>query len=158
MLADVYGTQSVKYSGVAHFSYHVADDYDLQAVRALLERAAASLTAFTVPVRGFGIVTGGVWLNLTRTPVLSEIHASLWADAAAAGTGVEMRYHPGSWFPHVTLAQHDAILDEASVLASTFRAGKVPGEVCVDNLSVIEETATGHVIVFRVPLQRESET
>ncbi len=157
LLSATYGADSVKYSNVPHLSYHVADEYDVNAVRSLLERVAAQSAAFTVPTLGLGFVERVVFLNLARTPMLSEIHRSLWNDATKLGTNAVMRYHPDAWFPHVTLAEHDTILDHAGVLASAFRDSKVPHEVWISNLALIEETASGHEVVFQVQLPVEPE-
>lgn len=147
-----FGRQAVNGSQVPHTTYQAADGYDLDAVRALLERTAAAMRAFEAPSPGIGFVSRVAWLNLTLTPALGALHEALWDGATAAGSGVVTRYGRETWFPHVTLGEHEPAVEIASALAPVIARGGLPETVMIDNLSVIEETAGGHEVVMRVPL------
>ena len=84
-LASRYGADAVAGFNMPHFSYHIADDYDLEPAKALLDRVAASTPAFEVQTAGLGVLVHPgplVFINVVRTPALSAVHAALWDEAA----------------------------------------------------------------------------
>lgn len=156
-----YGEAALAGFSLPHMTYHVADDYDLDALRALLERLAAAQPVFSAPMRTLAALvgeqdTGGVVTSLapTRTPQLSALHAALWEPASALGTNVVAHYAPEGWAPHVSLAYDPRILEAAPRIVAAMRAGQLPTTLEVDNLSVIEEQPYGHDRVIEVPLAR----
>jgi hypothetical protein len=153
-----YGDAALEGFSLPHMTYHVADDYDLDGVRALLERLAEAYPAFTAPMRMIGALVGeaGMVTSLvpTRTPQLSALHEALWAPASELGTNVIDRYAADGWTPHVSLAYEPAILGAAPRIAEAMRGGRLPTTLEVDNLSVIEEQPYGHDRVIEVPLRR----
>ncbi len=155
-LAASCGADTVGGFNLPHFSYHVADDYNRESVRALLERLASLTEQFTVPAAGLAFNTGPntiLYINMVRTPPLSTLHDAIWDDATTAGTGVEMRYHRDVWLPHVTLSYAPSVLGVLPHLAGILREGKLPRKIPINNLALIEETGTGHEIRIRVTLQ-----
>ncbi len=154
-LAAAYGADAVADMSIPHLSYHVADEYDRAAVRTLLERLAESTQQFVVPAAGVGFVSATTlvaWVNLVRTPALSRLHRALWDEATAAGTNVVTRYEHDRWFPHVTLGDREALREALSELASALRDGRLPSAIPISNLSLIEETPTGHDLVLEMRL------
>ncbi len=153
---EQFGEQAVQGMSVPHVSYHVADDYDLDAVRALFEGLATHTRAFEVRAAGVAFIAGAngdvVWINVARSPAMNDLHEALWDGATAAGADVEMRYESTTWFPHVTLTYQAQVLEDAPELASAMRDGRLPRAIVVDNLALIEETDEGHDVVLRVPL------
>ena len=153
---EQFGDRAVQGMSVPHVSYHVASDYDLDAVRTLFEGLAAHTRAFEVRAAGVAFIAGAdgdvVWINVARSPAMNELHEALWDGATAAGTDVEMRYESTTWFPHVTLTYQAQVLENAPALASAMRDGRLPRAIVVDNLALIEETDEGHDVVLRVPL------
>ena len=151
-----YGDAALEGFSLPHMTYHVADDYDLDRLRAVLDSLAAAQPAFTVPMHTVGALVGeqGMVTSLvpTRTPQLSALHAALWGPASAVCTGLVERYGPDSWAPHVSLAYEPRILEAAPRIAEAMRAGRLPTTLEVDNLSVIEEQPYGHDRVIEVPL------
>lgn len=151
------GPEAIAEMTTPHMTYHVADAYDLDAIRRLFERTAEDVCSFEVATPGIGIVAradGGVtWLNVTRTPGLSQLHEVLWDASCAASIGrVYERYTAATWTPHVTLSYAPGVQDAAALLVGTMRAEGLPRSVPIDNLAIIEDTGAGHRLTLRVPL------
>ena len=155
-LSARYGADAVKGLSIPHLTYQAADDYDKELVEALLERVAANTQEFTAPAAGLGVIHRDstlLFINLVRTPALSALHEDLWDDATAAGSGVVPFYSHGLWFPHVTLADQPSLLDKVPDIAAALGAGRLPRDIPINNLALIEETRTGHELRFRVSLR-----
>ena len=154
-LAAAQGPEVTRGHSLPHLTYHVADEYDREAVRALLERLASTTPAFSVRAAGLGFVAREhfvVWLNAVRSPPLTALHEALWDEATAAGTGVYERYGRDTWFPHTTLGDGDLMREALPQLERALHEGRLPETIAVDNLALIEEVASGHELVFRFPL------
>ena len=155
-LAASYGKGAVQGHNRPHLTYHAADDYDKKRVRALLERLAAATPAFAVPTVGLGYLHGAngiAFINAVRTPRLSQLHEALWPEATAGGQGVVGYYQTERWFPHVTLGDQPALLEALPRHAGVLGEAVLRVEMAIDNLALIEETAEGHDLEFRVSLR-----
>ena len=155
-LAETHGAGAIAGFNIPHLSYHVAEQYDLAAVRRLVEETAQHSKAFDVPTVGIGFIASPypiTFINLTRTPALSRVHKGLWQDASQAATGVIERYHTDVWFPHVTLSDTPELLGALPFMArELFSESGALAKVSISNLSVVEELEHGHELRLRVPL------
>ena len=109
-LDNAFGLRGIYITPFPHFSYHVAEHYEIDQVGPLLERFAASQAGFTVKTAGLGIFTGErpvVYITVVRSPELTRFHQALWQEIGDAGAGVLDYYHPEGWMPHITLANGD---------------------------------------------------
>ena len=152
-LGREHGPESVKGLNVPHLSYHVAEAYDLDAASAVLTRLASTTDPFSIPTSGLGFISAPytvTWINLTRTPALSNLHQLLWDEVGPAASGTVRRYHPERWFPHVTLSDTPVLLGEAQRLSHALLEGDRFRAIPMNNLAVVEEMESGHEVRFRV--------
>ena len=150
------GSECVEGFSLPHFTYHVADDYDMASVERMLEKLASNTQEFDVPCGGLAVHPGNeciVYINMVRSPALTGLQDALWDEATEAGINVEMRYHRDEWLPHVTVAYDPKVTSALPQLAAAFEKGEMPDNIPANNLAVIEEVSTGHEIRFRVGLQ-----
>ena len=80
-----------------HFSYHVAQDYDLDKTESVLERITSNITTFKVRTSGLGIFTGASpvqYLPVVRSLELTQLHQELWEQISTASSGIVEYYHP----------------------------------------------------------------
>ncbi|MEO5930865.1 MAG: 2'-5' RNA ligase family protein, partial [Candidatus Kapaibacterium sp.] len=104
---DVGGT-GVATTPFPHFSYQIAERYEVDSVSAVLERVAARQRPFTVRTAGLGIFTGPVpvlFLSLVKSIELIRLHEEIWEELRGDGTDISDLYRPDRWAPHVTLFQ-----------------------------------------------------
>ena len=149
------GAEAVREMNTPHASFHVANEYELERAEALLQRVATRSSPFEVATAGLGLTARNdgrvTWISLVRSPALDRLHAALWDEAGALATGVYQQYAPPIWFPHVTLSYSARVQDTPSALTDLLRDGRVPDEVRIDNVALIEDTGDGHRIISRVP-------
>ncbi len=152
------GSEAVVGFSLPHFTYHVADDYDMATVERLLKKLASNTQEFSVPSGGLAMYPGDegiLYINMVRSPNLTRLQDALWDEATKAGTNVVRLYHRDRWLPHVTIANYRKAMNELPQLAATFETARVPRKIPVNNLAIIKEVSTGHEVCFRVELQNQ---
>ena len=105
-----FGLRGIYVTPFPHFTYHVAEHYEVEHIGAVLQRFAQGQHGFTVKTAGLGIFTGPspvVYISLVRSPELARFHQALWQEIGDAGQGVFSHYRPEGWVPHTTLAYGD---------------------------------------------------
>ncbi len=105
-----FGLRGIYVTPFPHFTYHVAEHYEVEQVGPVLQRFAAAQPCFTAKTAGLGVFTGNnpvVYIPVVRSPQLSQFHRLLWDELGDVGLGVINHYRPDDWVPHVTLAYGD---------------------------------------------------
>ncbi len=80
-----------------HFSYHVAQDYDVDKIEPVLQRITSNITTFKVRTSGLGVFTGNspvLYIPVARSLELTQLHEELWQEIATASSDVQQYYHP----------------------------------------------------------------
>ncbi len=142
-----------------HFSYHVAQDYDLELVEPVLKRIASNITPFKVKTSGLGIFTGAspvLYISIVRSVELAQLHEELWQEIATASSGVQEYYHPDQWMPHITIGSGDINKDNLSQIIPFLANRDFFWEITVDNLAVIYDTGTKQELKTRFDITNEA--
>ena len=156
-LAEALGLRRTMVTPVPHFSYHVAEQYDLEPLEAVLRTFAASTPPFRVRANGLGVFTGlrpVLYLPVVRTSDLSALHHALWHETSRYAAGIVDYYRPERWLPHITLAHGDVRPDDLAAAVRAFAARDVDWEIAIDNVSLIYDTGTRQELRFRFELGR----
>lgn len=106
-LEDRFGVHSQLTDLFPHFSLHVAERYDREALAERLAAFASTRPPLRVRTAGLGLFTRErtvLYLPLVRNPRLNGFHRELWKAASGLGEGVYSYYRPERWIPHITLA------------------------------------------------------
>ena len=105
-----FGLRGIYTTPFPHFTYHVAEHYEVAQIGPVLARFATEQAGLSVRTAGLGIFTGAspvVYITIARSPKLSQFHKALWDRLGDAGLGVINHYRPDDWVPHITLAFGD---------------------------------------------------
>src|SRR5574341_368100 len=76
-LENEFGLGSVYVPRIAHFSYQIAEEYDLKRLGALLEPLAQEQREFRVRTTGLGLFTGSsavLFIPVVKNPELTHLH------------------------------------------------------------------------------------
>ena len=138
-----------------HFSYHVAEQYDVDLLESILRRLASHCATFRVRTAGLGVFSGDhpvLYVAAVRSPALSALHQKLWRELARASAGTVEYYHPERWIPHITLADGDVLKDHLPDVVRMLNARAFDWGFEVNNLSLIYDTGTTQEVRLRFDL------
>lgn len=91
-----------------HFSYHIAESYDVAKVASVLREVAQQTAVFTVAATGIGIFPGAdpvVYIPIARNAALAALQETLWTAVNPISQAPSAYYQPPNWLPHITLVQ-----------------------------------------------------
>jgi 2'-5' RNA ligase len=141
-----------------HFSYQVAQDYDLGLVESVLKRITSNITTFKVRTSGLGIFTGAshvLYIPVVRSLELTQLHEELWQEIATAISGVQQYYHPEQWMPHITIGFGDINKDNLSQIIPFLANRDFNWEITVDNIAFIYDTGTKQELKSRFEISNQ---
>ncbi|MDT8307228.1 MAG: 2'-5' RNA ligase family protein [Anaerolineae bacterium] len=140
-LEEALDVRGVYVTPFPHFSYHVADHYDLERLEPLLQDFAGRTPPFEAMTTGLGIFTEGInpvlYVTVARSPELSAINGHLWSLLQAASTGIVGYYHPHVWVPHITLGLGDITRDNLAEAISVLSAWDFTWQIKIDNIVLL---------------------
>src|SRR6516162_5218738 len=128
-----------------HFSYHIAENYDVDKTKPVLERIIANITKFYVRTGGLAIFTGAspvLYIPVVRSLELTQLHQELWEQISPASSGVQQYYHPDQWMPHITIGFADISKENLSQIIPFLAERDFNWDITVGNLALIYDTGT----------------
>ncbi|MEA3337106.1 MAG: 2'-5' RNA ligase family protein [Chloroflexota bacterium] len=150
-LAERFDIHGIYQTPFPHFSYQVAESYDLDALEAVLERFASNAGGFNISASGLGVFTGPgpvLYVPVVRTRELARLHRLLWPELSEVATGTSDYYHPRNWMPHITLANNDLTPEKLAVAAGWLGDRNLNWEIPINNLALIHDTGDVHELKF----------
>ncbi len=141
-----------------HFSYHVAQDYDVDKVEPVLQRITSNITTFKVRTSGLGVFTGNspvLYIPVARSLELTQLHEEIWQEIATACSGVQQYYHPDQWMPHITIDFGDISKDNLSQIIPFLAERNFSWEITVDNIALIYDTGIKQELKSRFDITGE---
>ena len=109
-LHDRFGLAILQEGLVPHFSWHIAEEYDLDGLDQKLAELSAQIAPFDIHTNGLGVFTGEnpvLYLTIVKDAALMALHRTIWQACEAFAQGSSPFYAEQSWIPHVTLASAD---------------------------------------------------
>ncbi|HJS28847.1 MAG TPA: 2'-5' RNA ligase family protein [Anaerolineales bacterium] len=134
------GLHGIEATPIPHFSWIIAERFDLEAAGKLLQEATAGTPSFGASTSGLGIFARTdpvIYLPVVKDRSLLEFHASLWERLKPLGTKINPHYAPDLWIPHITLAHRDLAPDGVNCAVDRLMRRDLQLEIVVDNLAII---------------------
>ena len=134
------GLAGIKTAPLPHFSWQGADNYPVSEVEQILIKTTGQLAPFIVRTAGLGLFTGVVpvlYLALVKTEVLMKVHRSLWEMVGPLATGLNYRYSPDLWMPHITIAYQDLDAEKLACAVKNLIFRPLELEIHVDQLALL---------------------
>lgn len=124
-----------------HVSYQIAADYDRARLEEALTHEAARRGPIRVTLTGLGAFEAPepvLYLAVARNAALDALHAALWQALVAGGIARQWSplYAPGSWVPHITLAQLDLTPAGLRAIQSAWSGRDLRREVWLSDLAL----------------------
>lgn len=157
-LQQEFAVQGVYDTPYPHFSYHVAQHYEVEKAVPLLERITSNITKFQVRTSGFGIFTGTspvIYIPVVRSLELSLLHEELWKELARASMGTQEYYSPAQWMPHITIGFRDITGENLPNIMRWLNMQDFTWEFTIDNLALIHDTGSKQELHSRYTIRNE---
>src|ERR1700689_4359206 len=100
-----FGVRGIHSKRFPHFSYHVAEEYDLGRAQVILGALASQTRCFPAQTSGIGIFTRKepvIYLPVVKTWELAVVHKQIAAAVSSLATGINEYYAEDIWIPHIT--------------------------------------------------------
>jgi 2'-5' RNA ligase len=150
-LARNFNVRSKATTPYPHFSYQVAESYDLDALEPVLRRFAENSGGFRVRTTGLGLFTGPkpvLYVPVVRSTALTRFQRELWPELAKVAQGVSDYYHPENWIPHITLAMNNLDGDNLPEITRWLSHRDFNWEIDITNLALIHDTDTSQELLY----------
>lgn len=139
-MARRFGVGNPAATFVPHFSYHVAEDYDLDKLAGILERVAEETAVFPIQTAGIAIFPGPepvIYIPVARNLALAQLHERVWTAVSPFSQGSVAYYAPSVWFPHITLAHGDITPQNLGPIVAWLHAQSIAWTISVDSFSLV---------------------
>jgi len=153
-----FSVQGVYITPYPHFSYHVAQAYDIDKIAPVLQRITSNITTFNVKTGGLGVFTGTspvLYIPVVRSLELTQLHEELWQEISPVSSGVQEYYNPDQWMPHITIGFGDISKDKLSQMISLLAERDFNWEITVNNIALIYDTGTKQEMKSRFDITNE---
>jgi 2'-5' RNA ligase len=157
LLRDDCGLSVVKASPKPHFTWQIAEEYDLEAAKSVLQEIILQIPPFRVFTTGLGLFTGQypvLYIPVIKNAAVVAFHEMLWERLSPFRRGTNDYYSPLLWTPHITLAYEG--LDPERMICALERLSPMSfnWELLVDNLSIAYQPPDGgEWVQFRYDFQ-----
>ena len=147
-----FGVRGIHSKRLPHFSYPVAEEYDLARAPAMLGARASQIRSFPAQTSGIGIFTRKepvIYLPVVRTWELAVLHKEIAAAVSTLATGINEYYAEEIWIPHITIAEGDVDSLVLPEIVRRFGERNFRWELRVTNFAVIRATDDVQEVCFR---------
>ena len=154
IIREVFNRADVPLTDLPHLSWHVANAYDEDVLLRQIPDLVRGFEPFTINITGIGIFTAQapvLYLPVTKTPSVTELHGELWAQLEPISTTINPNYDPNVWIPHVTLTTGEASNDAICRVITELAHIPTRMELKVDHLALIyrDDRTSGIRNIFR---------
>ena len=153
-----FSVQGVYITPYPHFSYHVAQAYDIDKIEPVLQRITSNITTFNVKTSGLGVFTGTspvLYIPVVRSLELTQLHEELWQEISPVSSGVQEYYNPDQWMPHITIGFGDISKDKLLQMIPLLAERDFNWEITVNNIALIYDTGTKQEMKSRFDITNE---
>jgi 2'-5' RNA ligase len=136
------GLRGIAVTPIPHFTWHLAENYDLECCLPALQALAAEIAPFSVRTSGLALFSGVepvLYLPIVRTGELSALHRQFYNLLAPYSTLSSEYYTPAVWMPHITLAHTDLDAERLSCALHDLLVEPFNWEIPIDNLALVEQ-------------------
>jgi 2'-5' RNA ligase len=156
-LQEQFGVGDPEAKAMPHFSYHVAEGYEVEPVVEFLAEVGAAQRPFTITATGLALFPGSepvLYIPIVRSQELTDLHARLWSRLNTLAEQSFAYYAPQNWFPHITLGHTDVTLEKWLPAIAWLHQQQINWTISINNFYVLANEAPGHVTKAHVMFGR----
>ena len=105
-----FGLKGIRVTPLPHFTWQVADQYQVPELLKSMRSIAANTPPMEVCVKSAEAFVSDnpvVFLKVLKSAPLLKLHFRLWLKCLPIGKEMNMLYSPPLWRPHISLAYQD---------------------------------------------------
>ena len=128
-----------------HFSYQVAQRYNVEQLERTLQHFASNSQSFQVKTTGLGLFTGPypiVYVPVVRNLELTQFHQELCSETSKSAFGIQDSYHSEQWIPHITIGTGDINKFNLPTIIRSLSKRNFNWEITINNIAFIHDTGT----------------
>ncbi len=136
--------KGIRITPIPHFSWQIAEDYDLPALKKVLRQIAAATRPFMVRTAGLGIFTRPepvLYIALTKDQTMLDLHALIWNETQEIVRRVGTYYAPEYWMPHITIGYSDVNPQNIGCALNKLAFQPLEWEIKINNLALVSQLA-----------------
>ncbi len=141
-----FGLTGVKTTPIPHFTWHLAHDYDLKAVKQALAKLSKEAEPIKITTGGLGFFNNEMFVaysKVNKSRALGALHKKLCQLIMDFSEEPLTYYLPDQWTPHITLLfESKALIVEQDKLTEYLKGLELKWQFAVDNLIVIQQSET----------------
>lgn len=156
-MARQFGVANAAEMFVPHFSYHVAESYDVGRLNGVLDEVARETAVFTIQTAGVAVFPGPepvIYIPAARHLALTQLHERLWTAVTPISQGSVDHYAPAGWLPHITLAFRNVTLDKLGSVVTWLQGQSIAWTIPIDNLVLVYDNNGRHEVHYRSAFRR----
>ena len=141
-LEDQFGLVGIKVTPYPHFSWQVAQDYNLDKIESLMLKVAKKIKPFKVRTTGLGIFAGKnliLYITITINKGLIATHELIFNYFNKISHNLVQYYSPSIWVPHISLAYTDLTKDNIGEVVKYLSTRDYHWEIEINNIAFIYE-------------------
>ena len=153
-----FGVGDPEIEAMPHFSYHVVENYDDEAVVGVLQEVAGAERPFTITASGIGIfpaLSPTVYVPVVRTLELTRLHSRLVTQLDIIAQDSNPHYAPNAWIPHITLGHYDITLEKLGPISQWLHQQAINWTITIDNFYILTDDTRSHVEKFKVSFEKQ---
>ncbi len=122
-----------------HFSWHIAEGYDLLGLQRMLSEFVREARSFPARCSGLGVFTGAtpiVYIRLVKDDRLAQLQRQIYEQIFPLSRAPSSFYTPEAWVPHISLTND---IEDPDLLACAIRNlafNVYDWEIQVDHLTI----------------------
>ena len=150
-LHDKCGLRGIYMTPTPHFTWLVADEFNSDQVKSILEDLVAQVQSFKLHAFGLGVFSGEepvLYLPMVKSLDMITLHCQIWEHVAPVSKELELYYSPKIWVPHITLARKDLTKENLSCAVNAIAFKQIELYLQVDNLAIaeLENNGAGEIL------------
>jgi len=136
------GLTGIRITPYPHISWQVAEKHDLIPLKNALATRARMAHPLSILTTGLGMFSGPtpvLYLPIVKNPSLMDFHRQVWEETLPFAHGVNLKYHPDAWIPHITLAYKDIHHDNIGCIMQEYAFKNFDWHISLDNLALVAQ-------------------
>lgn len=130
-------------SPIPHFSWQIAEDYDLNQLVDCISKTVQNISPIRVRTNGIGLFTGlrqVIYIPIIKDCELINIHTQIWTATQTLSNELNPLYSPDLWVPHITLIHENLTPENIGPVMKYLVSSTYNWEMTIDKIALVSDS------------------